>query len=356
MDEPKMALGWSIMNATETSGSIRDDGWQRLLTSSPLLDLLAGAVDDWRSLPATEATWLTDTVIPEGWQTIPVAESDAVPLRVVGIPSANQDAWAACQTLSAFRFTGEPPPELLYNNADLGLREWRAEGIHSDPVQFPAGLPAAGARSSGHVSVAGRALRVRCSTYQNGSTVSDQGLVVEEITVVDVEEIRRLGQAIGQLAQAAKSAFTAQISTAVRSAAAIESRISEAHASGPALTDQQREFLSTAIGVWRGVASDRPLPLHVLGYSSWQEFDAEITRLQTALTQARPELSRLDWTRVLLLAEIGFASDVLGAGIEFEIVGAWRDLEALSMLRTVQRQLGPLTDAALLPHAATDPF
>lgn len=338
-----------MMNVTETSGGIRDDGWQRLLTSSPLLDLLAGSADDWHPVPTAEATWLTDTPLPEGWQTFPLATRDAAPLRVIGITSANKDTWAASQALSAFRFTGTPAPELLYDNADLALRQWHAEGVRSDPVHLPAELGVAGVRSSGHITVAGRTLRVRCSTYLHGSTESGQGLVFEEMTVVDVDEIRRLGQAIGLLAQAAKSAFIAQISSADRAVSTVESRISGSQASGPALTEQQREFLSTVIGVWRGVASDRPLPLQLLGYTSWQQFDAEITRLQTTLGEPRPELSRLDWTRVMLLAEIGFTSDLLGAGVEFELVSGWRDSEALNMLRAIQRQLGPLTDATLLP-------
>lgn len=347
-----------MMNVTDSSRIIRDDGWQRLLTSSPLLDLLAAAVDDWRPLPATEAAWLTDTAIPEGWQRIPVAESAAVPLRIVGITSAQGNTWAASQALSAFRFTGLPTSELLYTNADLGLREWHAEGIRSDPVDLPAGLEAVGARSSGHITVAGRTLRVRSSTYLHGSSESGHGLVVEEITIVDTEEIRHLGQPIGLLAQTAKSTFAAQISVADRLGLAAANDPSQKNSDTvgtSALTEEQRQFLSTAIGVWRGVASDRPLPLQMLGYTSWQQFDTEITRLQTALRDPAPALARPDWTRVLLLAEIGFASDLWGAGVEFEMVGTWRDPEALRLLRSIQRQLGKLTDATLLPHDGVDP-
>lgn len=56
----------------------------------------------------------------------------------------------------------------------------------------------------------------------------------------------------------------------------------------------------------------------------------------------------MEWTRILLLAEISFASDLLGAGVEFDIVTPWRDPEALPVLRSIQRALVRTVDASLL--------
>jgi hypothetical protein len=55
----------------------------------------------------------------------------------------------------------------------------------------------------------------------------------------------------------------------------------------------------------------------------------------------------------LLLTEISFGSNLLGAGLEFEIVSDWYDPEALAMLRSIQRDLGRVVNATLLfPDAA----
>gem|GEM_PF-7032237 len=57
----------------------------------------------------------------------------------------------------------------------------------------------------------------------------------------------------------------------------------------------------------------RPLPINALGYPDWTEFDADVARMRAQLDNAEPQFSELDWTRILLLAEIGFASDLHSA-------------------------------------------
>ena len=53
--------------------------------------------------------------------------------------------------------------------------------------------------------------------------------------------------------------------------------------------------------------------------------------------ETRQALSELDWTRALLLTEISWASDVLGAASEIQTT--IRDERALPLLRSLQRKL-----------------
>jgi hypothetical protein len=63
-------------------------------------------------------------------------------------------------------------------------------------------------------------------------------------------------------------------------------------------------------------------------------------RLASALDSGIP-LTRLDWTRVLVSAEFDFASDVFGAGVEWDIVTPLGDEHSLKLLRSLQRKLVP---------------
>jgi hypothetical protein len=60
------------------------------------------------------------------------------------------------------------------------------------------------------------------------------------------------------------------------------------------------------------------------------------------------------WLTRTALPEISFGSDILGAGVEFEIVSPWRDPQALNLLRSIQRALVRYVDASLLPSARAD--
>ena len=359
------------MTEINVSDGLSGDGqsWQRSLSGSPLLDALAAAVDGWEQLQAAEADWLTHTELPAGWELIPVAEDSPTPLRVATIALDGHPGWVACQALSAFRFTGAPTPELLRDNAEHSLRQWRAKGINTARLVMPDWPGVVGVRSDGSVMTTEGRLWVRYSTYLRGSTEPGQGLVVQEVLIADGEAFRppgpvfdRLGKDFGVLTGATEAAFLTRIgATDADIQAAVDAHAEQLRlqaARRPALTEEQCRFLSTALAMWAGVAAWRPLPITALGYASWPEFDADIAGLRAQLDQPEPRFSDADWTRILLLAEISFASDLLGAGSEFEVGSAWRDPKALRVLRSIQRELGPVVDAQLLfpgagrPHTA----
>lgn len=333
--------------------------WRRILSAWSLVDVVAGAVSGWTPLPASEAAWLTQTPLPTGWQTVRIVENAPAPLRVAAVLAEGHSSWTGCQALSAFRFTGDPALDLLSDNADRSLRESGAIGIWTDVLVLPLWPGVAGVRTAGYPTLDGRMLWVEYTAYLRGSAEPGQGLLVEQIIATNAVAMLRLGKDIGALSGATKAAFLVHIGATAddmdTAVAAHVARMRAEAARGPVLSDPQRRFLWHALAMWGSVASYRPLPIQMLGYADWAEFDADIERLRAQLSHPEPAMSDVDWTRVLLLAEISFGSDLLGAGVEFELVNAWKDPEALSLLRSIQRVLGRTVDAKLLFPGAGRP-
>jgi hypothetical protein len=103
------------------------------------------------------------------------------------------------------------------------------------------------------------------------------------------------------------------------------------------LNEREREFIQQALEQWALSAADAPFPFQVLGLSTWDEFGELTLRLERAVTDGEP-LTNLDWARVLFLTEITWASDLVGAGLDFATVTGFSDNEAVSLLRGLQRR------------------
>jgi hypothetical protein len=93
-------------------------------------------------------------------------------------------------------------------------------------------------------------------------------------------------------------------------------------------------------------AASQPFPFQVLGLSTWEEFGELIVRLEHAVTDCEP-LTDLDWARVLFLTEMTWASSLIGAGLDFDVVTRFSDTEAVSLLRGLQRKIGGFKRAKL---------
>ncbi|OLP00993.1 hypothetical protein BVU76_17985 [Mycolicibacterium porcinum] len=333
--------------------------WGRVLGESSLLDFISAQVRGWAPLPPAEASWLTDTPVPAGWRTLTIADGAATPLRVVGTTVEGRPGWAGLQALSAFRFTGVPDPAQLVTHADKGLRDWNAEGIRTSEIVLPKLPGVSGLRSSGYITMGNESLWVEYCTHLRGSAEPGQGLVVEQIFAAAAGPRMRLGPGIGALSTATSDAFIAHIgSTPDDVAAAVADhgeQLRRDAAAGPVLSSEQKRFLATALSVWGGIASGRSLPIEALGYAGRADFDADVARLGDQLGRDKPELSTRDWSRIQFLAEIGWASDMFGAGVEFELVSPFTDSEALALLRSIQRALVRTVDPALVfPRADAD--
>jgi len=103
------------------------------------------------------------------------------------------------------------------------------------------------------------------------------------------------------------------------------------------LTDDERMLMVHALNEFFGSAKRaKSLLTPVVGLSTTQEFRALVRRLLEAVDNNEP-LSDLDWARALFLTEISWASDLVGAGIDFATT--IRDDEAVQLLRSIQRKI-----------------
>jgi hypothetical protein len=55
--------------------------------------------------------------------------------------------------------------------------------------------------------------------------------------------------------------------------------------------------------------------------------------------EAREALTVDDWRRVLVAAEIVFASEVFGSGLDWQITSEFSDEESIALLRGLQRKV-----------------
>lgn len=113
------------------------------------------------------------------------------------------------------------------------------------------------------------------------------------------------------------------------------------------LTTDERSFIQHALNQWQFSATGTPFPIRVLGLSTWEEFDDLTGRLSHAVIDGQ-SLTSLDWARVLYLTECSWASEMVGAGLDFATVSGFSDTEAVSLLRGLQRKIGRITTADLL--------
>jgi hypothetical protein len=100
------------------------------------------------------------------------------------------------------------------------------------------------------------------------------------------------------------------------------------------LTRDERMLFMHGLNEYFGLAKRAgPVLAPLMGLASVEQFDDLVLRLRDAIDTGRP-LSDLDWARALLLTEICWASDILGAGVEFGT--NIRDERALPLLRSIQ--------------------
>jgi hypothetical protein len=100
------------------------------------------------------------------------------------------------------------------------------------------------------------------------------------------------------------------------------------------LTPDERMLFVHGLNEYFGLAKRaKPVLAPLMGLTSVEEFRRLVHRLLDAIKTGQP-LSDLDWARALLLTEICWASDILGAGVEFGT--NIRDERAIPLLRSIQ--------------------
>ena len=104
------------------------------------------------------------------------------------------------------------------------------------------------------------------------------------------------------------------------------------------LREDERLVLNRGLVEWGGSAHCTEAMAVAMGFKGVADLFSEVDRI-VELLDARAPLTRRDWTRTLLATEIVFASDVLGAGIEWTTTAGLDDFETLRTLRSLQRTL-----------------
>ena len=104
------------------------------------------------------------------------------------------------------------------------------------------------------------------------------------------------------------------------------------------LSQQERRVLQEGLGQWGGPAFCTPELARAIGFASLAELREAAPRISASL-QDSSTLSRLDWFRALASTEIGFGSDIFGAGVEWSTATGLSDPESLVTLRSLQRKL-----------------
>lgn len=104
------------------------------------------------------------------------------------------------------------------------------------------------------------------------------------------------------------------------------------------ITDDEVDLLRAGLREWGGPASLTDSMAIAIGFASTADFFVQSQRMLESLAHGTP-MPFADWRRALLATEVVFASDVVGSGIEWETTTGIRDVDALRLLRSVQRKI-----------------
>ena len=135
------------------------------------------------------------------------AESPDRRLRIATYGPRPDGGWDGCETINVYGFTGIPHPDVLTDNADRALRDLDAVGIftHAPPTPPRPGLAAA--RSKGRLTIAGRPVWARFSTYLAGSDEPNGGRLVQHILYIDAHRLVEVAGTVRELTDAVPAVF-----------------------------------------------------------------------------------------------------------------------------------------------------
>ncbi len=104
------------------------------------------------------------------------------------------------------------------------------------------------------------------------------------------------------------------------------------------ITDDEVNVLRAGLREWGGPASLTEALAGAIGFENVDDFFVQSRRIEACLTQGA-SMSSVDWRRTLLATELVFASDVIGAGTDWETSTGICDADALRRLRSLQRKI-----------------
>jgi hypothetical protein len=105
------------------------------------------------------------------------------------------------------------------------------------------------------------------------------------------------------------------------------------------LAPEEIGFLRRALLEWGGPAHASDELARGMGFADSGALVRRCAELQSDLNGDAP-VAPSDWARILLAAEIVFASDLVGSGTEWRTTTGMDDASTLELLRGIQRKLG----------------
>jgi hypothetical protein len=183
---------------------------RRLAAVSSVATVLAGHVDGLVQLRAAKAPrWLTELAVPSGWKIGQLVDNRIAPSRIAVCGQQPDGTFDGCETISVFAFTGDPPEDVVHNNADRTLRDLASTGITTQAIEFSPVPDAVAARSSGFFAVAGLWMWAQYSYYVYGSNEPHQGRLIEQAVFVESGSRTRLNGGVAELTQNLREALGA---------------------------------------------------------------------------------------------------------------------------------------------------
>lgn len=139
------------------------------------------------ALPAAAAPqWLSSVGIPSGWRVGRyVGDNPTEPWSVAVCGQRADGTWDACETITAFGFTGNPDAEDVRHVCERSLRELNAENIVIVEINTSPTPGVSVISGSGQFEVDGRSIHGQFNYYAAGSSRPGQGRLIQQCLYVD---------------------------------------------------------------------------------------------------------------------------------------------------------------------------
>jgi hypothetical protein len=104
------------------------------------------------------------------------------------------------------------------------------------------------------------------------------------------------------------------------------------------LNEMETRLLCYGLIDWGGPSRCPEAMARALGFKDVDDLQVEGDRIAHDIGAGRP-LTRRDWSRALLSAEVTFGNDLIGTGSEWTVIQGGSDAEWLATLRRLRRKL-----------------
>jgi len=189
--------------------------WQRVISASTLVDVLAGSEDvtDIVRLSGPDiAKWTGQLPIPDGWQPVELGlgQTQQSPNRI-SVYRASGDAIGAVETIDLFGYTGWLGFREVLSNADCTFRDLRAHQIVTTVLPIPVTARAAALRTTGKFVIGQRPVWGQQSNYLAGSEDLHAGRLIIHSVYAATDQAERLVDDIASVSDAVYQRFIAEL-------------------------------------------------------------------------------------------------------------------------------------------------